>query len=140
MIAHIGIVLDDNTQPFGRRVVGVHESFAASQKKSIGPGQMKGTAHGRLELAPVLLHPCADIVRRTDGNARQIFIGFPAGHTKQVFPELVLLVGPGQNGVCPVMKIAKIAGMPAVAAPKLPGRAFQHQYGRTRLPGGHGGA
>ena len=135
-----GVIEDGHPQTFSKGVVGVHERLAAPEKKRIGTGQVQCSAHGRLEAAPVLHHPHPNILGFPDGVPGQVFVGSAFGYQQQVIHELVFEVRARQVGIAAFVKVAQVARVAAVSAPKLPGGAFEQEHRCARLSGRHRGA
>ena len=75
-----------------------------------------------------------------DHVARQLLVGLAAGDAKQVVPEFLFGIGPGEDLGRRVMGAAHVAGVAGVAAAIEFRRALQHQHRSAGPPRADRGA
>jgi hypothetical protein len=78
------------------------------------------------------------LVRLTDHQSRQCFVGLASRDLEQVLPELFFGISLGQHVLRCVVHAAQVAGVHAVAAAPFARRGFQQQHRRARLAGREG--
>jgi hypothetical protein len=134
-IGHFGIVQNANAGAFGRGIVGIHHRLAAAQEECVRASKMKGAAHGVLKPDALLFHPLGAGRRSANRAPQQRLVGLASRHAKNVVEKLVFRVRVSKNLGRRIVHGPQVSGVPAIAAAKVLGRAFQHQHACSLFAG-----
>jgi len=124
-LAGFRFVRDQDAQFTSGVVVRVHHRFAATQHEKVGPRQVQRTAQGSLPANTVCQHPVREASRFTDRQTGEILICLATRHSHQIFPKLLLAIGPRHVLGGPRVHVADVAGVTAIAATESLRSAFE---------------
>ena len=133
-IEYLGVVENVDAKLLGGQIERVQHRPAAAQEERVGAPQAERAAERRLPAHALFDDPVQDVLGLGDHVARQLLVGLAAGDAKQVFPEFLFGIGPGEDLGRRIMGAAHVAGVAGVAAAIEFRRAFQHQHGGAGAP------
>ena len=125
-VAHFGIVMHLNSKIFGGIVIGIHQRFAAAQKKGIRAPQRQRARQRWLEPHTMRLHPRQTVLAVTNGQAGQCFIGLAFGHQQKILIVFFFFIAIDQHRKWAMMHAAKIARVARIPPTIGFGGTFQH--------------